>query len=87
MPNFQNTFELCKQSFVSAFSICMTVNLINSMNWFVGTIFSTNIESMIFIVGRIRTTVVQIFSKEVPWLLLAWMFSLLDVVYETSTLV
>ena len=35
--------------------------------------------------GQIRTSVVQIFSKEVFWLLLPWMFSLLKVVYEIST--
>ena len=35
------------------------------------------------IVGWIRKSVVQIFSKEVFWLLLPWMCSLLDVVYET----
>ena len=35
------------------------------------------------IVGWIRKSVVQIFSKEVFWLLLPWMRSLLDVVYET----
>ena len=27
MPNFQGTFETCKRSFISAFSICMTVPL------------------------------------------------------------
>ena len=27
MWNFQDTFETCKQSFISAFSICMTVSL------------------------------------------------------------
>ena len=27
MWNFQDTFETCKQSFISAFSICMTVPL------------------------------------------------------------
>ena len=27
MPNFQDTFKTCKQSFVSAFSVCMTVPL------------------------------------------------------------
>ena len=28
MQNFQDTFEACKQSFISAFSICMTVPLL-----------------------------------------------------------
>ena len=37
------------------------------------------------IMGLIRTSAVQIFSKNVFWLRLPWMFSLLDVVYETST--
>ena len=27
MPNFQDPFEACKKSFISAFSICMTVPL------------------------------------------------------------
>ena len=27
MQNFQDTFETCKQSFTSAFSVCMTVPL------------------------------------------------------------
>ena len=31
MPNFQDTFETRKQSFISAFSICMTVPL--KFNW------------------------------------------------------
>ena len=34
---------------------------------------------------RIRTSVVQIFNKEVFWLFLPWMCSLLDAVYERST--
>ena len=29
MQNFQDTFETCKQSAISVFSICMTVPLIN----------------------------------------------------------
>ena len=31
MPNFQDTFEIRKQPFISAFSICMTVPL--KFNW------------------------------------------------------
>ena len=31
---------------------------------------------------RVRTSVVQVFSKEAFWLLLLWISSLLDVVYE-----
>ena len=30
MPNFQDTFETHKQSFISAFSVCMTVPLIKA---------------------------------------------------------
>ena len=32
MRNFQDTFETRKQSFISVFSICMTVPLINIEN-------------------------------------------------------
>ena len=32
MQNFQDTFETRKQSFISVFSICMTVPLINIEN-------------------------------------------------------
>ena len=32
MQNFQDTFETCKGSFISAFSICMTVLLSNYVN-------------------------------------------------------
>ena len=35
--------------------------------------------------GPIRTSAMQVFSKEVFWLFLPWMCSLLDVVYETPT--
>ena len=31
MQNFQDTFETRKQSFISAFSICITVTLINTV--------------------------------------------------------
>ena len=31
MRNFQDTFQILKQSFISAFSICMTVPLIKSI--------------------------------------------------------
>ena len=31
MRNFQDTFETSKQSYISAFSICMTVPLINDI--------------------------------------------------------
>ena len=31
MRNFQDTFEMCKRSFVSAFSICMTLPLIKGV--------------------------------------------------------
>ena len=30
MQNFQDIFKTCKQSFISAFSICMTVPLIGN---------------------------------------------------------
>ena len=33
MLKFLDTFELCKRSFISAFSICMTVPLTSSENW------------------------------------------------------
>ena len=33
MRNFQDTFQTCKGSFISAFSICMTVPLTSSENW------------------------------------------------------
>ena len=32
MRNFQGTFKKCKRSFISAFSICMAVPLIDKIN-------------------------------------------------------
>ena len=45
MQNFQDTFETCKQSFISAFSICKSVPLRTSnetKNYHKSNIFNLN---------------------------------------------
>ena len=42
MRNFQDTFETCKRSFTSTFSICMTVSLFQKIHLPLKVIFSTN---------------------------------------------
>ena len=44
MRNFQDTFETCKRSFISAFLICMTAPL--------NEIFKDNVRQKIFWIGR-----------------------------------
>ena len=43
MRNFQDTFETCKRSFISTFSICMTVPLIWISRVFIKFYYVTNI--------------------------------------------
>ena len=56
MQNFQNTFETLKQSFFSAFSICMTVPL-NKKAWNICLLFIY--EGIILMIAAVWEAIVS----------------------------
>ena len=62
MRNFQNPFEIYNQSFISAFSVCMTVPLIKLHTQF-GDTSSNNLKSLLKNAGYIDKNVYKMVDK------------------------
>ena len=67
MWNFQGTSETPKRSFISAFSICMTVhlNLASMLGFPQINSFQKSVLALIFVLHEVKNVKVQIYYKSI----------------------